>query len=172
MSDGSQRWQLAANIFTVIASVAATAAFIASFVFFERTMDAQSAANDRAMDAQSDANAVHIMNEHIKLFVENRELHNCPYVMRSEPAPATPPSLKSAEELPSPGQCIDAAEHAAFTAEIIFDLEGDDPAWKETVYGMIRENRWWYASREFRPSRYDKKFVAKVREIIPNANTE
>src|SRR5687767_11589099 len=114
MGDPHRGWQLAANISTVVASAAATAAFIASYLFFQATME-----------AQSNATAVNIMNEQIKLFVENPELHDCDVVVGSTNRRI--PETKQDRTLPSLGQCSDAAEHAAFTAETILDLANGDP---------------------------------------------
>lgn len=156
MADLHQKWQLASNISTVIASLAATAAFVASYFFFQQTME-----------AQANTNAVNIMNEHIKLFVENRELHDCHLVVGKQ---ARSPVLKPhADGLPSYGQCSDAAEHAAFTAETILDLADGDAAWTATVDGMIRDRQWWYVSPSFKAERYDNNFVLRVRAIHPNA---
>jgi hypothetical protein len=157
MADLHQKWQLASNVSTVIASLAATAAFIASYCFFQDTME-----------AQANANAVNIMNEHIKLFVENRELHDCHVVIGKKPG--LPAPRPHDDRLPSYEQCSDAAEHAAFTAETILDLADGDAAWTATVDGMIRDRQWWYVSPSFKAERYDAEFVARVRAIHPNAH--
>ena len=145
------------NASTILASLVAIGAFVTSFWFFRETAE-----------LQTDANAVNIMNEHIKLFIENPELHKCDQAISSS-STATNENAHS-QLLTLRGQCTDAAEHAAFTAETIYGLAPDDEAWVATVRGMISDNRWWYESPAFRAARYDKAFVTLVRAELANAS--
>jgi hypothetical protein len=137
-----------AHIATIAAGVTAVLTLWSGLLIFQKTSEAQ---NQTA--------ALGILQVYFERAIENPDL------AYRDPASKLPDFSKLNDEDKKKYQkYVMFASNTLFTAETIYNMEGAEPSWKQTVKGLVDNHLPFVFSNEFPCNEYDVRFIAFIRK--------